>query len=196
MTRQVAEGGGPQVKPRTFEGRRSGLRALLPTAVPAVLLVAALILPGQMFESERSAPPIGLGPAAWPDAALAVLAVFAALWIARDLWALRDPSRAPTLSPPVEEEYRYGHAAAGLALIVLYGWALPKVGFTLATVAFIAIWCWLGGLRRPAVVVPVTLIGTFAILWLFMGLALMPLPRGMGAFDGFSVWLLRAVGIY
>ncbi len=175
----------------------SRARALLPTAVPAALLVAALILPGQMFQSQPSTPPIGLGPAAWPAAALAALAIFAALWIARDLWALRDPARAPTLSAPVEEEaYRYGHAVAGLALIVVYGWLLPKVGFSVATATFIAAWCWLGGLRSLRVVLPVTLIGTLTILWLFMGFALMPLPRGYGPFDAFSVWLLRAVGIY
>lgn len=147
----------------------SRARALLPTAVPATLLVAAL----------------------------RALAIFATLWIVRDLWALRDPSRAPTLSAPVEEERcRYGHAVAGLALFAVYGWLLPRIGFSIATAAFIAAWCRLGGIRRLRVVVPVMLIGTSAILWLFMGLALIPLPRGHGIFDAISVWLLRAVGIY
>ena len=198
MSRLAIRGRDRRTARRAPAAEPSGVRALLPTTVPALLLAAALILPGQMFRSEATTPPIGLGPGAWPDAALGALAVFAALWIARDLWALRDPARAPTLSPPVEdeEEYRYGRAVAGLALIVVYGWVLPKIGFSIATAAFIATWCWLGGMRRLAVIVPVTLIGTFAILWLFMGLALMPLPRGLGPFEDFSVWLLRAAGIY
>lgn len=198
MTRLTTRGRDRPAMRRKPAAMSSGLRALLPTAVPALLLAAALILPGQMFQSEATTPPIGLGPAAWPNAALAALAAFAVLWIARDLWAVRDPDRAPTLSAPVddEEEYRYGRAVAGLALIVVYGWVLSKVGFSIATAAFIATWCWLGGVRRLGVIVPVTLIGTLAILWLFMGLALMPLPRGLGPFDAFSVWLLRAVGIY
>lgn len=175
----------------------SGLIRLLPTALPLALLLVALILPSQMFQSDQTASTIGLGPGAWPRAMLLGLAFFAVLWIARDFWVLSAAGRAPSLSIPVEDEhYHFGKAIIGLGLIVAYGWLLPVFGFAIATASFIAIWCLFGGLRNLLVIVPVTLIGTIALLWLFMGLALMPLPRGIGTFDNFSIWLLRATGIY
>lgn len=183
--------------PRTGREPSSGLKRILPTLLPLALLIAALILPSQMFQGDQTASTIGLGPGAWPGAMLLGLAFFAVLWIARDLWVLSAAGRAPSLSFPVEDDhYHFGKAIIGLVLIVAYGWLLPVLGFAIATASFIAIWCLFGGLRNLLVIVPVTLIGTIALLWLFMGLALMPLPRGIGSFDNFSIWLLRATGIY
>ena len=182
---------------RAGGGVPPGLHRLLPTALPVALLFLALILPGHMFESDQTASNVGLGPAAWPRAMLLGMAFFSVLWIARDIWVLGAAYRRPTLSIPVEDShYKFGKAIIGLVMIVAYGWLLPVVGFALSTAAFIAIWCIFGGLRNLWVVIPVTLIGTIALLWLFMGLALMPLPRGAGVFDTFSIWLLRATGIY
>ncbi len=182
---------------RTGRNIPPGLAANLPTLLPVGLLLMALVLPGFMFESDQTASAIGLGPAAWPNAMLKGMAVFCVLWIARDIWALGAVSRKPTLSVPVEDShYHFGKAVVGLVMIMVYGWCLPILGFAVSTSAFIMIWCLFGGLRNLLVVVPVTVIGTIGLLWLFMGLALMPLPRGYGTFDNFSIWLLRATGIY
>jgi putative tricarboxylic transport membrane protein len=170
---------------------------LLPTLLPIGLLVASLVLPSYMFDEEQTLEIVGLGPAAWPAAMLWGLAFFSVLWILRDIWVLMRPDKAPTLSIPQEDEhYHFGKALLGLLVIVAYGWLLPITGFAVATATFITVWCLLGGLRSPKIVIPVTLIGTIALLWLFMGLALMPLPRGAGVFGEFSIWLLRTTGIY
>lgn len=175
----------------------AGIMRLLPFVVPVVLLLGALILPGHMLRSAESANITGLGPGAWPGTMLTALAFFAALWILRDLWAFTRPGGRPMLSPPQDDEiYRYDKALGGMVMIVVYGFVLPITGFAATTVIFIALWCLFGGLRNLYVVVPVTLLGTIGLLWLFMGLALMPLPRGQGVFGDFSVWLLRITGIY
>lgn len=174
-----------------------GLRRLLPTLVPAVLLVMALLMPGQIFRQEQTASIVGLGPAAWPRAMLMAMAGLCVLWLIRDMWVLRGAGRMPSLVIAREEEpYAMGRALIGLGLIIAYGWLLPIVGFAVASALFIFIWCLLGGMRNPVVLVPVALGGTVAVLWLFMGLALMPLPRGYGPFDPFSIWLLQTTGIY
>ncbi|MFT7107228.1 MAG: putative tricarboxylic transport membrane protein [Yoonia sp.] len=183
--------------PRAGGGIPPGYLRLLPTLIPLGLLLLALVLPAHMFQSDQTASRIGLGPAAWPRAMLLGMALFSALWIARDIWALSAAGRKSTLSIPVEDtHYHFGKAIIGLIMIIAYGWMLPKIGFATATATFILVWCLFGGLRNMLVVVPVTLIGTIALLWLFMGLALMPLPRGAGVFDNFSIWLLKATGIY
>ena len=73
---------------------------------------------------------------------------------------------------------------------------LPLVGFSLATAVFIVAICLLGGLRKALVIGPVSLLGTAALLWVFVGLALMPLDRGQGIFGRFSLAVLRGLGIY
>lgn len=156
-----------------------------------------LVLPGVMFWRGAPAATEGLGPAAWPDAMLTGLAFFSALWLGREIWALRRAGRRSMLRPPDEDEpYSFRKALVGIALIVIYGWGMQIVGFALATAVFIALWCVYGGVRRPVVVLPVALIGTFALLWVFVGLALMPLSRGVGVFDRFSIWMLQICGIY
>ena len=182
---------------RTGRSIPPGPAAILPTLLPAGLLLMALVLPRFMFQSDQTASKIGLGPAAWPDAMLLGMAVFCVLWIVRDVWALGATNQKPTLSIPIEDgHYDFGKAIVGLIMIISYGWSLPILGFAVSTSVFIMIWCLFGGLRNLLVVIPVTMIGTIALLWLFMGLALMPLPRGFGPFDDFSIWLLRATGIY
>lgn len=176
---------------------RAALSYWIPTLVPIGVIILAFVLPGHMFKSAQRASDIGLGPAAWPNAMLYSLTFFALIWIAIDLWASRKADRKPLLQAPVEEEkYNFGKALVGLLMILAYGWILAKVGFALATAAFIALWCLYGGLRNWKIVVPISLVGTIGLLWLFMGIALMPLPRGQGLFDVFSIRLLQAIGIY
>jgi putative tricarboxylic transport membrane protein len=81
-------------------------------------------------------------------------------------------------------------------MILAYGLLLPVIGFPVATTAFIALWCILGGVRHPLAVVPLSLVGTVVLLWVFMGLALMPLSRGQGLFDRISIAILQLLGIY
>lgn len=186
--RPAVPGGGPSP---------SGVQVLLPLLVPVCLLVMALILPSFMFQSDQTAARLGFGPALWPRVMLGALAGFTAIWAGYELWRLRRAGRRPLMTPPREDtEYNWVKALIGLVGIIAYGWLLPVLGFALATSLFIALWCMFGGVRRPLVLVPVTLIGTVGLMWLFMGLALMPLPRGSGVFDGFSIWLLRITGIY
>jgi putative tricarboxylic transport membrane protein len=94
------------------------------------------------------------------------------------------------------EAYSYTKAATAVCLLLAFGWLLPNVGFPIAAVLFILSWCLLGGIRNPVVLLSVSFIGMITLLWVFMGLALMPLNRGLGVFDEFTVWFLRLVRIY
>ena len=181
--------------PAGLRPRRDWRGELPHLLAPALFLLAALVLPSVMLEQTPDLRGTGPGPAAWPGTMLALAAVCAALWLIQELVTLRRGRRAPAKSDE-EEEYVYSKAVIGLVLIVAYGSLLSISGFALTTVLFMALWCVLGGVRNPLVVVPVSLIGTTALLWMFMGLALMPLPRGVGVFDQISITILQGLGIY
>src|SRR3546814_19240709 len=116
---------------------------------------------------------------------LAFIAVCAAIWLAQELLAWRRGRIVPlaTEATPPGEVYSIPKAVIGLVMIVAYGGLLPIIGFPIATAIFIALWCIFGGVRNPLAVAPLSLLGNAALLWLFMGLALMPLNRGQGLFD-------------
>jgi putative tricarboxylic transport membrane protein len=178
-------------------GRGKAMARLIPVAVPAMLLVAALVLPAFMFTGDRRPDVPGLGPAAWPNVVLLLLGVFSAIWLAIEVWGLVKWRVSTSLSAPHDEDvYHYGKALVGIGLVIAFGWLLPYVGFAIACAGFLLIWCLYGGLRNPFVLVLVPTLGTIALLWMFMGLALMPLSRGVGIFDQFSVALLQLLGIY
>lgn len=187
----------PLTSDRSDSGSQSGVIRLLPAMVPGALFVLALLLPRFMFWQGKPQTSHGMGPDVWPELILGALAAFSAIWFAYELWVLGRAGRVSALRPPQEDEtYHFGKALVGLVLILMFGAMLQRTGFALTTATFIAVWCVNGGIRNPLVVIPVSLIGTVALLWVFMGLALMPLSRGQGAFDQFSIWLLQMLGIY
>lgn len=164
-------------------------------AAPLALLVAALVLPHFMLATTRPFRGVGPGPAAWPQFVLWLVAACCAIWAAQVLIAWRRGQPGPTGGGSAEA-YSYPKALGGLALILAYGWSLPWIGFPLATALFLAIWCILGGIRNPFALIPISVVGTGILLWVFMGLAFMPLSRGEGVFDTISIALLRALGIF
>ena len=178
--------------------RQGWASLVLHLIAPASFFVAALVLPAFMLNTTRPFRGSGLGPAAWPQVMLALIAVCAAIWLVQELLALRRGRQAPGAAEaaPPGEVYSYAKALTGLAMIVAYGWLLPVIGFPIATASFIALWCVLGGVRKPVAVVPLSLVGTGVLLWVFMGLALMPLSRGQGIFDRISIAMLQLLGIY
>jgi putative tricarboxylic transport membrane protein len=179
---------------------RSSFAALASRLImPVSCLAGGLLLPSMILDASRTFRARGLGPAAWPEFMLALIAALSVVWIIQEVisWrsGLRHQAAAGSIES-VEEDYDYRKAVISMVLVVGYGWALPLVGFALATAIFIAAICLLGGLRRALVIVPVSIVGTAALLWVFMGLALMPLNRGEGAFGRFSLAVLRGLGIY
>jgi putative tricarboxylic transport membrane protein len=154
------------------------------------------VLPAFILSSDREIRGGGVGPTAWPRVMLLAITVLAVVWMVQEWLGWRRGLGAGISAVPEEGAYSMTKAAAGLVLVVLYGWLLPIVGFPVATTGFMAAWCYLGGIRNPVALLAVPLGGTAALLWMFMGVATMPLPRGTGAFDRASIALLQMLGIY
>lgn len=94
------------------------------------------------------------------------------------------------------EERHLPRLLTGIGLTVAYVWALPLLGFALASLLFIAAFIWLGTYRRAGVVAAVSLLGSLALMFIFMKVVYVSLPLGEGPFERLSVLLMGLMGIH
>ena len=84
----------------------------------------------------------------------------------------------------------------GAFAVAMYGVAMVFIGFALATFLFLVAWFLLGGIGRVLPAVAYSVLGTLATLYLFLKVAYLPLPRGSGFMDTFTVQLYRILRIF
>lgn len=165
------------------------------TASVAAYVVLRASFP-DAFESRANA-------AVWPATMLLACIVTAGLLLGRRLWrhwqGRRDNGAAASLDEavgPPAADYDNRKMALALLGIVLYGVALPFIGFAFATVALIVYWLIMDGLRKPATVALTAVLGTIGLLYLFVKVTYAPLPRGEWIFDDMTVAIYRGLGIF
>lgn len=164
-------------------------------AAPALGLAAALILLAASRPLDAVARGDQLGPGFWPRLVLAGLAAtclarLVLAWRGRAVPAVADPAAAPLDGPA---RARLG---AAVGLLVLYVAATPWLGFPLTTALFIAAFMVLAGGRSPVAVATAAAAGTVALLYVFIKLVYLPLPKGAGPFETATLALYRALGIF
>jgi putative tricarboxylic transport membrane protein len=154
-----------------------------------VVAAVALLLASRGLDSVSA--PGQLGPAFWPRLVLAGL-VLACL--AKAVEAVRRPARDPAGSEAAP--LARWRLAAAIALIVLYVVLTPPLGFLLTTVAFIAAFLALCGARAPLLLAANAVAGTVLLLYLFVKVVYLPLPKGAGPFEPVTLAVYRALGIF
>ena len=84
----------------------------------------------------------------------------------------------------------------GILGIFGYGIAVGYIGFTLATISIIAFWLLIWGVRSPLTIVMTSGIGTGVILLIFVKLGYLALPKGIGPFHEFTIWLFHTLHLF
>jgi putative tricarboxylic transport membrane protein len=176
-----------------------------------LMAIGALVLGHLIVDNPQTVESMARGlasPLTWPRLMLAGAGLCALGWAIEEGWkafhALPPPPDMEATAIEFddvgfEEENKHPPAlpiVLGLALALAYAFAIPWLGFTLATVVFLLLWFVLGGIRQPRQLALVTTLGTVAVLYVFVKLALMPLDKGAGAFGDFTIALFRLLGIY
>jgi hypothetical protein len=164
------------------------------TAAPLAGIAIALALWGAARHLDEVARGAQLGPGLWPrlvlgGLALACLARIVVEWRGRHAGTAGGPDDAP----PAISWPRLGLAVAAIVFYVL---AVPAVGFALSTAAFIVSFMWLGGARSAPVIGLNAVVGTIALLYVFIKIVYLPLPKGDGPFEALTLALYRALGIF
>lgn len=151
-----------------------------------------------------------IGPAVWPKAIIVIMALLCAFEIARRLLAgaafmprglvtSKPPGKAAPggaakdMSGPIASHP--WKLAGGVALVVGYVLVVPLVGFVITTAVFLAVFPWVGGLRRPVLAAVLGVAGSFLLVVVFMRVAYISLPLGEGPFKALSIALIGLLGV-
>jgi putative tricarboxylic transport membrane protein len=164
-------------------------------AVSALLYYAATLITAPSVSGGR------LGPDSWPKFIIVVMAALCLYEIVKRL-VVGSSFTATGLVPVANDgeaegeaaEAHHGKLAAGIALVAGYVLGVSHIGFFVATAVFLAAFTWIGGFRRPLTLAIVSLAGTFALLVVFMRVAYVSLPLGVGPFKAISLLLLKLIG--
>src|SRR5258706_174115 len=105
--------------------------------VAAFLLLVSAVLAGYFITPGLAVVPAGrggVGPTTWPRVMLIGIACCAAVMLLRELarMLLHQPD-PPASTAKAGEIYDNRRAVIGIAILVVYGVAIPSVGFALAT---------------------------------------------------------------
>lgn len=157
---------------------------------PVLLVAAAAFLWAAAADIPVVPVPGQLGPDFWPRLGLAGLALASGVRIVQ---ALRAP--AGRGAAPARPALHAGRLLGAAACLVLYALLVPLVGFPLATVLFLVGFMQVGGYGRPAAAAAWALAMTLGLLYLFVKVVYLPLPRGQGPFHDATIALYRMLGL-
>jgi putative tricarboxylic transport membrane protein len=162
-------------------------------AAPVAGIVLTIVLLFQARGMDEITQPGQLGPSFWPRLILVCLALACVAKLIVDVrlvYAASDASRMAR--PPIS----WARLVAAVGLIVLYVTLSPVIGFALATAVFIASFMWLSGTRSIPMIAANVGVGTLLLLYLFVKFVYLPLPKGDGPFEAFTVALYRALHLF
>lgn len=159
-------------------------------------LLAGVLGSGLLFAStwplDAMVPRGQLGPGFWPRLVLIGLAVACLLKLREERRAAPGVGAGSGMLPRVSA----ARLALGVACILGYVIAAPRLGFALATAAFIAAFMVVAGARRVPGIAATALLGTVILLYTFIKLVYLPFPKGDGPFERVTLTLYRALGIF
>lgn len=177
--------------------RRRWWLKILPESVTLVLC-GVLWLPTSEFTSTVGGP----GPAAFPRFLIGLLAL---TMVVRIVQQVREERRGAVADgdAPLEEGAEFDAAlmsgrrvAVAIVLSVGYVFATLVLGWVLATFVFTIVFLLLAGKRNLLIVVPLAAVLATGLAFVFVRIVYISLPTGIGAFDGFTIWLFELMGIY
>jgi putative tricarboxylic transport membrane protein len=172
-----------------------------------VMLLVALALYAAAGQIETQ--PGRIGPDFWPKAIIVFMALLCLYEVVKRLFfgsgftprgLIEGLAEKPAGSDPASLERtdqgrHFGMLLGGGALIAGFVAAVSWLGFFLSTVLFLGGFAWVGGFRRPLWTLAIGVAGSLLTVVLFMRVAYISLPLGVGPFQSLSLALLRLIGV-
>jgi putative tricarboxylic transport membrane protein len=172
-----------------------------------VLLALAAVLYAIAGRIEYIASGDRIGPAFWPRAILGLLGAVCAYEVIKSLLSAGAQSAGGMLQNLMESAAQsadaggepvrpsYWRLALGIGATLAYVGLVDKLGFFLATAAYLAGFTAVGGYRRWGVTLACGVAGSLAMVLVFMKVVYVSLPLGAGPFRAMSIGLLHLLGV-
>lgn len=144
-----------------------------------------------------------LGPGFWPRLVLIGLALACAAKAAIE-WRRRPgatprmfaPGTVADLAPEELPPVSGRRLALAVGAIVLYVLLTPWLGFPLTTAGFIVVFMAVCGARSGLALATNAVAGTLILVYLFVKLVYLPLPKGAGAFETLTLAVYHALRVF
>jgi len=178
---------------QNLESRPSG-RALKSLVGPLLIFILALyfyILAGSIDENPI---PGQLGPAFWPRMILILLMASCVLKALESFLGFGKGVADLGLSSP-PPEVNVPKLVAMIVMVVAVVFFLDILGFALTNFLFLLIFMRIAGLRKKLSLILVSFLGTIFLLYLFVMVVYLPLPKGTWFFSDLTISIYRLLHI-
>jgi hypothetical protein len=170
------------------------MQSLLNLKGPLLIFGIALyfyILGGRLDDAPI---PGQLGPYFWPRAVLILLMVSCGIKSIEILASRKEaetPAEAGAPLPPVH----ILKLVALIAMVIGVVFAMDKIGFLLSNFFFLFAFLHLTGLRRKFLLFLISAGGTVVLIYLFVKVVYLPLPKGMWFFEDVTLFFYRLLAV-
>jgi hypothetical protein len=160
-------------------------------AGPLLILLAAVALFVEAGRLPVVPVPGQLGPDFWPRLVLVGIVAGCLLKVVEVMRGREAPAEAAPALPISAPKL-----AGLIALIIGYAVLAPILGFPLTTFFFLIAFMRLGGTRRLVPALAIAGPGTIGLLYLFVKVVYLPLPKGAGVMEDLTIALYRLLRIF
>lgn len=139
---------------------------------------------------EAFCPPGQLGPAFWPKMSL-ILLLAGCLIKSAEVFKERHQKNAleEKASPPPSVDIL--RLVTMICLVILSVVGMDLLGFLLTNLLFLLFFLRLTGVKKKISLILTSFLGTFFLLYLFVKMVYLPLPRGQGIFNDLTIFIYR-----
>ena len=158
---------------------------------PLLVFLVALYFYFLSGKIEAPSMPGQLGPAFWPKVILVLLMISCGIKAGEIFLSRRKiPEAEGELSAP---EANFAKLAVLIGLVIGVVVAMDKIGFLLANFLFLILFLRITGLRKKFPLILISVLGTVFLLFLFVKVVYLPLPKGVWFFDDVTIYLYRVL---
>ncbi len=160
------------------------------------LLIVLLAAYFYFLAGKIDAPPTPehLGAAFWPKMILIFLMVSSGIKAGEILIAQRKAGAEAAPAGPLPE-VDTPKLAAMIAVVIAAVYFMDFIGFPLANFLFLLLFMRIAGLRKKLPLFLTSALGTIFLLYLFVKIVYLPLPKGQWLFDDMTIFLYRVLHI-
>jgi len=160
------------------------------------LLIFLLAVYFYLLAGQIDAPPgpEQLGAAFWPKMMLIFLMVGCGIKAGEILIARRKAGAEAAPAGPLPE-VNTPKLAAMIVMVIAGVFFMDIIGFPLSNFIFLLLFMRIAGLRKKLPLLLISVLGTVFLLYLFVKIVYLPLPKGQWFFDDMTIFLYRILHI-